>query len=162
MGTLLTHMECAHGANHGNAQIRTSPLAWSPVPSVLVECPLPPQRPPSREELFQGKEGRFSLTEIGRLSRSSWQALMGRSRQPLGPAEKHRPQEGPRWDLAVLTTLLSGSDNPFSSPSLATPCSELLPQVILPQRCPHGYSHGPSGATFSHQASPSSWMTLSV
>lgn len=84
---------------------------------------------------------------------------MGRSRQPLGPAEKHRPQEGPRWDLAVLTTLLSGSDNPFSSPSLATPCSELLPQVILPQRRPHGYSHGPSGATFSHQASPSSRMT---
>ena len=29
---------------------------------------------------------------------------MGRSRQPLGPAEKHHPQEGPRWDLAVLTT----------------------------------------------------------
>lgn len=55
----------------------------------------------------------------------------------------------------------SSSDNPFSAPSVTTPCSELLPQVIPPQRRPHGYSHGPSGTTFSHQASPSSrWLCL--
>ena len=87
----------------------------------------------------------------------------------IGPVGKLSPASGASWEaLSSGGSQVGpgGSDNllstVMSAPSLTTPCSKLLPQVLLPQRPPHGCSHGPSGTTFSHQqASASSrWLCL--